>query len=132
MITEEEYKAACEAKDAAESTIKQYHDEKQAAFDERWQRFRLGEEVFTLDELCFAATARCETCGAGLAYPRDCGPMHQWSCSKLLLEGVNARQPGERHSAYSFTMFSILSEDQKTRTGGATTRPDAGKSEADR
>lgn len=75
---------------------------------------------FTSEELVYAAAERC-CCGAGMAYPKGCGPHHWWDCSAILL---GEAAPGSTHSdGMPFAFWSVLSEEQKARTGGATTRP---------
>ena len=117
MISDSEYKAALDQKEAAESVINQFHKERADAFDKRMQ----DNPIFTDDELRYAATARC-SCGAGLAYPKGCPMTHYWDCSAIL---KGTADPAKTHSAQlPFAFYSIISEDQKSRSGGMTTRPE--------
>lgn len=77
-------------------------------------------EKFGLDELRFSAGARC-TCGLGLAYPKDCGGFHYWSCSGVLL---GTADKAVKHDQLPFMFYSVKSEDQPS-AGGRTTRPEA-------
>lgn len=117
-ITSEQYQNALAQKKAAEETINAYHSQKGTDFLNRWFQFQRERKPFTPEELIFSAGARCETCGAGLAYPKDCGPHHHWDCSGWLLGKHN-----EQHAQYPFAFYSIISELQKERAGGKTTRP---------
>lgn len=79
------------------------------------------------ERLVYAATTRCEGCGAGMAYdPATSTPFGQWECSATLT-GAAKRAGEEGAVAHTppmpFTFWSVLSEDQISRTGGATTRP---------
>lgn len=77
-----------------------------------------GSTPFTLDELCFAAAARCK-CGHGLAYPKDCSFHGAWSCSGVLLGTADKGVP---HEYLPFAFYSVKSEGQPSAYG-ATTRP---------
>lgn len=76
--------------------------------------------AYTPEQLRFAAVSRCR-CGAGLAYPRDMNLRGYWECSAILLG--EATPSMDHDGPYPFMFWSILSEEQKARTGGATTRP---------
>lgn len=84
MISEEQYKAASAAKDEAQKTINQFFLEQSQTFEERMKT----NPIFTDDELFYSATSRCP-CGAGLAYPKKCGPFHYWDCSAILTGTAN-------------------------------------------
>lgn len=120
MITEEQYNAAIAQKKEAEKTIHQYHKEQQDAFDQRWQKFLRGEDRFTDEELVYSALARCKKCDSGLAYPKDCGPFHQWSCSAVL-KGENKDLLAD-HDQLPFQFWEVKSEKENS-VGKATTRP---------
>ena len=78
-VTEEEYGQALKDKQKADEVIRNYFLHQQEKFE-----IRLRENpVFEEDELFYSARARCE-CGAGLAYPRNCGGNHYWECSAIL------------------------------------------------
>lgn len=119
MITEDDYKLAVAQKEAANKTIKKYHQQKMTAFEERWKRFIAGEQFFVDDELRYAAYARCGKCGEGLAYPNECSLSHYWSCSNELKGKIS-----EKHPTFPFAYYEIKYEDQPS-ANGATTRPSA-------
>lgn len=119
MITKEQFEAACAAKEEAQKVIDEYGKQGVEEFKKRWARFESGEQFFTDAELVYSAGARCEKCNAGLAYPKNCGPQHQWTCSNVL-KGVGT---DNGHQAFPFAFYSIISEEQKERARGATTRP---------
>lgn len=77
---------------------------------------------FTLDELRFAAGARCTGCQLGLAYPKDVGFRGSWTCSGILLG--SALHDATKHDSLPFMFYEIKSEDQPS-ANGATTRPAA-------
>lgn len=82
-----------------------------------------GRYTYTDDDLVYAAWSRCE-CGAGLAYPRGCGPHHHWDCSDILTDrAIPSGQPGAaRHTdKLPFVFWDIKSEGQLS-AGKATTR----------
>jgi hypothetical protein len=114
MVTKEEYENARKAYDEANATINEYHREQAEAFRHRLK----GGPAFSYAELVFAAHNRCP-CGAGLAYPKDCGPMHHWDCSAIL---AGTADPTKQHTAQlPFSMYEIKSELQPS-ANGATTR----------
>lgn len=91
---------------------------------------------FAADELTYSAHARC-VCGAGLAYPRDCGMHGSWFCSALLTrahgrlekranadgeERIFTASGAEHQPGLPFSMYGIKSEGQPSAYG-ATTRP---------
>lgn len=118
-ITKQEYEAACKARAAAEAVMKAYNEQERQAFDKRYAEFREGKKPFTDEELIYSAHKLC-SCGHGLAYPKNCSPCHHWDCSAIL-KGIADK--GARHTdQLPFTFYSVLSELQKGRTGGATTR----------
>lgn len=121
MITEKQYKEAVADQERAEKIINAYHAQKSNDFKQRWARLEAGEQYFTEDELIYAAHARCDHCDAGLAYPKDCGVHHEWSCSKVLTEKVDDR---DMHPNYPFAFYEIKSENQPS-AHGSTTRPKA-------
>ena len=74
---------------------------------------------YTHEELCFAATSRCQ-CGAGHAYPpADADVAGYWDCSAVLLGTV---QPSQDHKTFPFAYYEVKSENQPSAQG-ATTRP---------
>lgn len=77
---------------------------------------------YTLEELCFAAGARCGGCKLGLAYPKDAGFRGSWTCSGILLG--TAPRDATKHDSLPFMFYEIKSEDQPSAQG-ATTRPAA-------
>ena len=118
MVTEQEYNVAREQANAAEKIIQQYHLEQREVFNARWERFDKNHEAFTDADLIYAATARCSLCGAGMAYPKGCGPNHQWTCSNVLKNiGTD-----KGHTALPFAFYEIKSENQPSAQG-ETTRP---------
>lgn len=117
MITESEYKEAVAQQNQAESVINTYHKQRASVFEDRWKRHQKGEEFFSDEELTYASTSRCH-CGAGLAYPKNCGGFHQWSCSDCLTGRTRTGQ----HDAYPFAFYEIKSEIQPS-ANGYTTRP---------
>lgn len=116
MISEAEYEFAREMKAAAEETIAAYLVQKQDEFDLRMRT----NPIFTPDELVYSARARCKGCGAGLAYPKNCGIRHYWDCSGVLTGKI--QNPGKEHIQYPFAFYEIKSENQPS-ADGATTRP---------
>jgi hypothetical protein len=71
---------------------------------------------FSDDELLYAAKNRCD-CGAGLAYPRDCGMHWRWECSAILRGEAPA---GTSHSGpFPFIFYDIKGEG----VYNGTTRP---------
>jgi hypothetical protein len=113
-ITKKEYEAAYVQAEAAQAVMNAYHRQRINEFEVRWERFEKGES-FVDSDLEYAATTRCEKCGAGLAHPKDCGPGHQWTCSAVLKgEGTDGG-----HVAYPFAAYEISSESQRD----GTTRP---------
>jgi hypothetical protein len=85
----------------------------------------LLQDSFTLDELVFSAEARCQ-CGAGLAYPKNIGGFGSWDCADILLgraKPIGHPESKGHDGAFPFAFYNILSENQKARTGGLTTRP---------
>jgi hypothetical protein len=118
MITEQQYKEAIAKRDEAEKVINAYGKQSIENFKARWERFDKHNEFFKDEDLIYSAYAVCEKCNAGLAYPKDCGPGHQWTCSNVL-KGIGT---DKGHSAYPFAFYEIKSEGQPS-ANGATTRP---------
>lgn len=116
MITEEEYKAACAQRDSAAKVIQAYGKQSMENFRTRWDEF-LGGKPFTDEDLRYSAEVRCR-CGAGLAYPKNCGPWHMWTCSVVL----KGKPKDCTHDELPFSGYEIKSEDQPS-ANGATTRP---------
>lgn len=84
-------------------------------------KYREPKEVYTDDDLRYAAYARCE-CGAGLAYPKGMSfqDVSSWDCSDIL---TGRAKPGTKHSAkYPFAFYEIKSEDQPSANGATTRR----------
>jgi len=103
------------------------------AVDQRIKLADQGKGNFTLDELRFAATTRCE-CGAGFAYPLNIGGQGAWHCSDILLgRAIPSNQEGGKShsSSMPFAFYEVKSEDQmldsktRYRDQGYTTRPEA-------
>lgn len=67
----------------------------------------LTNPIFTEDELRFAAKTRCP-CGAGLAYPKGCGPRFYWDCSAILMG--KADENVKHTDKLPFTFYEIHSE----------------------
>jgi hypothetical protein len=77
------------------------------------------EKIYNESELIFAAYSRCP-CGAGMAYPSNCGPHHYWDCSAILTGKADVNVT---HSAQlPFVFWEVKSENQPSACG-ATTRP---------
>lgn len=102
----------------------------QEELKQRAEKFRLRQEAYesgvkyTDDELRYSAYSRCE-CGAGLAYPKDCGINHYWDCADILTgRAIPADKEGAKQHAgqLPFMFYEIKSEDQPS-ANGATTRP---------
>lgn len=118
MITKQEYEEAKTKRDEAEKIIIAYGRQSIEDFQARWKRFEEQGEFFKDEDLNYAATARCEKCGAGLAYPKNADMRHQWTCSNVL-KGIGT---DKGHSAFPFMFYEIKSEGQPSAQG-ATTRP---------
>lgn len=118
MITENQYRRALEQRESADLIINEYHAQKAKAFEERWERWKKGEAPFIDEELIYSAHDRC-SCGAGLAYPKTCGPGHQWTCADVLTYRVKTN---EHHLELPFAFYNIK-EDFQPSACGATTRP---------
>jgi hypothetical protein len=118
MITEQQYKEAVAARDAADKIIHAYGKQSIDCFKARWERFDKHNEFFTDADLVYSAGARCDKCGAGMAYPKDCDPHHQWTCSNVL-KGVGT---DKGHTALPFCFYEVKSEGQPS-AHGETTRP---------
>ena len=118
MISEEEYKAAVRDLEDAQRTISSFQKQQTQDFKLCWEKFEHCEQPFTDDELVYAASARCEKCNAGLAYPKQCGGDHQWTCSNVL----KCIGRDKNHTALSFIMYEVKSENQPSAMG-RTTRP---------
>jgi hypothetical protein len=116
MITKEQFEQAKQQKDDAQKTINAYLVQEANDFEARWKEFESGARFFTDDELRYSAGARCDQCKAGLAYPKDCGINHQWTCSEELKGKVSG------HGVFPFSFYEIKSEDQPSAQGH-TTRP---------
>lgn len=118
MITEQEYKAAVAQSEAAQKIINAYGKQSIESFRARWDRFDKHNEYFKDDDLVYSAGARCKKCGAGLAYPKDCDPWHQWTCSNVL-KGIGT---DKGHEAFPFA-FNETKSEVESSAQGATTRP---------
>lgn len=110
--------------DEADQLEQRAKELRQAVRDDRLSRLAA---LPIANRLVYAATTRCEGCGAGMAYdPATATPFGQWECSATLT-GTAKRAGEEGAVAHTppmpFTFWSVLSEDQISRTGGATTRP---------
>lgn len=100
-----------------------------SASDNEWHREHetTGQEVFTDDQLRYAATARCR-CGAGLAYPKEISHRQPakgfggaWFCSDVLTNRVPFEE-GKHDAGLPFAFYEIKSEEQPS-ANGRTTRP---------
>lgn len=111
-ITKVEYQQACEAKEKAERIINQYFQQKREDFETRMKE----NPVFTDDELRYSATSTCP-CGAGLAYPKECGPSHYWDCSAILKDEADKKVTHTGKLPFAF--YDIKSESEYR----GTTRP---------
>lgn len=118
MITKEQYQEALNKEKQAKEVINAYCKQQVDNFDEKWGKFERGEFTFKDEDLIYSAFAVCSKCKAGLAYPKDCGMAHQWTCSNVL-KGIGT---DNGHEAFPFAFYSIKSENQPS-AGGATTRP---------
>lgn len=124
-VSGEEAKASEEAILAQAKEIERRRTEefraKGAAAEERVAALWASKGTpYTLEELRFAAGARCSGCKLGLAYPKDVGFHGSWTCSGILLG--NAPKDETKHDAFPFMFYEIKSEDQPSAQG-ATTRP---------
>jgi len=117
-ITREEYDVAITARKKAEEIIHAFNKQSIEDFNARWERFDHNHEYFKDEDLVYSATARCKHCNAGLAYPKDCGPNHQWTCSNVL-KGIGT---DKGHDAFPFAFYEITSENQHFGRN-ETTRP---------
>jgi len=117
MITDQQYKDAVLQKTEADKIIKEYFEQKDKSFEERWKRFDRNIEFFKDEDLIYSAFVCCKKCGSGMAYPKDCGPFHQWTCSNVL-KGIGT---DNGHEILPFSMYDVLSENQPSAYG-ATTR----------
>lgn len=114
-ITREQYDQACTARREADALINAYLVQQDEEAD---ARIETGVP-FTDDELVYAARTLCP-CGHGLAYPKNCGTLHQhWDCSAIL-KGI-ADKTVKHTPQLPFAMYEIKSEQQPS-AGGATTR----------
>lgn len=103
---------------ASDHLTKQYNAIANAMSETIVRRINAGNPL-ALDELTFAATARCE-CGAGIAYANDIGPRGFWDCSAILTSTADA---AVKHTGQlPFAFYEIKSEGQPSAYG-ATTRP---------
>lgn len=103
MISEEQYRSALDARDAAQAVINAYGKQEAEAFSRRMQE----NPIFAEEELIYSAHNLCP-CGHGLAYPKNCGAFHYWDCSAIL-KGI--ADPNVEHTAkLSFTMYDIKGE----------------------
>lgn len=111
MISKQDYEAAVAAKSEAESVINQYHQDRQAAFEKRI----VENPIFTDEELIYSRDSLC-TCGYGIAYPRDCGPLHYWDCSAIL-KGT-ADQSVKHTVPLPFAFYDVKAETPEQTTRG--------------
>lgn len=80
----------------------------------------MSEDVYTDQELLYAATARCE-CGAGMAHPLDheaAMKLRAWRCSVVLKGGG-----GGGHSELPFAFYKVREETSINNRSGGSTRP---------
>ena len=71
------------------------------------------------ERLIYAAYARCESCGAGLAYDEFDDKNKSWYCSSILLGAANDGK--NDHTCLPFAFYEVKSELQPS-VNGATTR----------
>lgn len=110
-ITKEQYDEAVQKQKESEQVILGYHRQKAEDFQERLRT----NPIFTVDELFFSREARCP-CGAGLAYPKECGTGHYWDCSAILMGTHDENVTHTDKKPFSFW-------DVKGERDGRTTRP---------
>ena len=122
MVTKEEYQAAVAKKAGLEEIINTYHRQLLSDWQSRWAAFERGDQFFKDEDLIYAAGARCNVCRAGLAYPKECGPGHQWDCSRVLKGEVPIKEGNSYHDRLPFAFYSVKSENQPSAYGH-TTRP---------
>lgn len=104
------------------AALREIWDERDRGFRDRIKKAHQGEGDFTLEELRFSASYRCD-CGAGFAYPHEyMNVMGDWHCSAILMGTADRNTPHTR--PLPFPYYEIKSEDQPTARG-ATTRPGA-------
>lgn len=119
-ITEQQFKEAIIAKEAAESTIIAYGRQKAEDFTARHAKFEAGEQPYTDDELFYSAATLCP-CGHGLAYPKNCGMHHHWDCSAIL-KGI--ADPKITHEGkLPFAFYDIKGEHDLRGTTRGVFRP---------
>jgi hypothetical protein len=90
------------------------------ATEARIRQADAGKGDFKPLELHYAGVMRC-MCGHGMAYPGSIGMGGAWYCSAIL-KGV-ADTAVMHLGPHPFSFWSIKSEDQCYRVGGASTRP---------
>ncbi len=115
MVTKEQYDAAAKRMEEDQETVNKFFKEKQEVFNKRMEE----NPIFTDDELIYSGTNRF-ICGAGLAYPKDCGGNHYWDCSSLL-KGETQLGALQHSPQYPFMTYSIHGESEyrgTTRPGG--------------
>lgn len=138
-LSDSELRALLDRGRHAETVLGRRHVERAMAVEHRITVLvdgRDGARPFTADELTYSAAARC-VCGAGFAYPKDCGMHGAWFCSALLRadhgrlerranaagkEMLFTASGAEHELALPFSAYSIKSEGQPSACG-ATTRP---------
>jgi hypothetical protein len=109
MITKEEYQNAVSNRDAAQEIINNYTKQKLELFEERLKT----NPIFKDTELFYSRSSRCP-CGAGLAYPKECSPLHYWDCSAILLGKADKHV---KHTAQlPFSMYDIKGERENEST----------------
>ena len=118
MISKEQYEQAIAQKDQAQGIINQYHKNKHEAFNQRL----IDNPIFTDDELFYSATSLCP-CGHGLAYPKECGPMHYWDCSAIL-KGI-ANSAVEHTARWPFAYYDVKGESERNGTTRGVFSPKA-------
>jgi hypothetical protein len=93
------------------------------------QRIENGD-IFTDDELIYAAAARCR-CGAGLAYPEGIGMGGAWYCADVITARVTTGDGAwdsilaKAHDCKPFLSWEIKSERQPSANGATTRRKDS-------
>lgn len=78
--------------------------------------------TYTDKELEYAASARCDSCNAGLAHPlntKDALGLNAWICSEVLKGNASA----ESHAHYPFAFWKIREESSINNRAMVTTRP---------
>lgn len=117
IVSHEEYMDALLQRQLLDQRIRTYEAERQTAVHLRAHKLA---EPFKDDELVYSRENRCN-CGAGLAYPKGCGPFHYWRCSAQL-KTAGGQVPGLHSNPLPFGSYEI-----KAENAAHSTRPKAGE-----